>query len=72
MLEYTSKFMMLTCFVATFVADEKLKMNYLEVGLNPNINERIFVHQNTAYMGLYDTATNVDRVMKKRNNYFSE
>jgi len=43
-LEYASKFMELSRFTLAFVADEKLKMNHFEAGLNPNIKERMFVH----------------------------
>ena len=41
--EYASKFMELSCFASTFVADEKLKMNCFEVRLNPNTKGRMFV-----------------------------
>jgi len=36
-LQYALKFMELSYFASTFVADEKIKMNWFEVGLNPNI-----------------------------------
>jgi len=42
-LEYTSKFMELSCFAPAFVADERLKMTQFEVGPNPNIKERMSV-----------------------------
>ena len=43
-LEYASKFMELFHFTPAFVADERLKMNWFEAGLNPNTEERILVH----------------------------
>ena len=41
MLEYASKFIKLSHFTPTFVADERLKMNHFVARLNPNIKERI-------------------------------
>jgi len=38
-LEYSSKFMELSHFASTFIADEKLKINHFEGGLNPNIKQ---------------------------------
>lgn len=72
MLEYASKFMKLSHFALAFEANKRLKMNHFEAGLNPNIMERMSVHQYTSYMDLYDTTVNVERVMKERNNYFNE
>ena len=72
MLEYTAKFMELSHFAPAFVADERLKMNRFEVILNPNIKERMLVHQYTTYVDLYDTTVNVERVKKERSNYFNE
>jgi len=47
-------------------------MSRIEVGLNPTIKERMSVRQHTSYVDLYDTVTNVERVMKEHNNYFNE
>jgi len=71
-LEYASKFMELPRFAPAFVADETLKKNRFEAGLNPNIKERMSMHQYTSYVDLYDTAMNVERAMQERNNYFNE
>jgi len=43
-LEYASKFMDLSRFAPTFVADETLKMNRFKAGLNPTIKDRMYVH----------------------------
>jgi len=37
--------MELSRFAPTFVADERLKMNWFEAGLNPTIKERMSVRQ---------------------------
>jgi len=71
-LKYTSKFMELSRFAPTFVADERLKMNRFEAGLNLTIKERMSVRQYTSYVDLYDTAVNVERAMKERSHYFNE
>ena len=71
-LEYASKFMELSRFAPAFVADERLKMNRFEAGLNPTIKERMSVRQYASYVDLYDTAVNVERVMKEWSNYFNE
>ena len=42
-LEYASKFMELSHFSPAYVADEKLRMNWFEAGLNPGLKERMFV-----------------------------
>jgi len=42
-LEYASKFMELTRFAPTFIADERPKMNHFETGLKPDIKERMLV-----------------------------
>jgi len=42
-LEYASKFMELSRCALAFVADERLKMNRFEAGLNPGIKERMSV-----------------------------
>ena len=66
-LEFASKFMELSRFTPTFVADERLKMNRFEAGLNPIIKERMSVQQYASYVDLYDTAINVKRAMKERS-----
>jgi len=71
-LEYASKFMELSRFTPAFVADERLKINRFEAGLNPIIKERMSVCQYTSYMDLYDTVINVERAMKEMSNYFNE
>jgi len=71
-LEYASKFMELSRFAPASVADEKLKMNRFEAGLNPTIKERMSVRQYASYVDLYDTAINVERAMKERSQYFNE
>jgi len=42
-LEYVTRFMELSRFAPAFVADERLKMNRFEAGLNPTIKERMSV-----------------------------
>jgi len=42
-LEYASKHIEPSRFAPAYVANEKLKMNYFEVGLNPNLKERMSV-----------------------------
>jgi len=71
-LEYASKFMELSRFAPTFVADERFKMNRFEAGLNPTIKEKMSVHQYTSYVDLYDNAVYVERAMKERSNYLNE
>jgi len=71
-LEFASKFMELSRFTPTFVADERLKMNRFEAGLNPASKERMSVRQYTTYVDLYNTAINMERAMKERNNHFNE
>ena len=71
-LKYASKFTELLRFAPTFVADERLKMNRFEAELNPTIKERMSIRQYASYIDLYDTAVNVERTMKERNNYFNE
>jgi len=48
-LEYDSKFMELSPFALTFVADKKLMMKHFELRLNPNLKERMSVHQYISY-----------------------
>jgi len=71
-LEYASKFVELSGFSPTFIADERLKMNRFEAGLNPTIKERMSVRQYTSYVDLYDTTVNIERAMKELSNYFHE
>jgi len=71
-LEYASKFMELYDFALAFVADVKLKINCFKAGLNPNIKKRMSMRQYTSYVDLCDTAANMERAIKERNNYFSE
>ena len=71
-LEYASKFMQLSQFAPAFVADERLKMNRFEAGLNSTIKERMPIRQYASYVDLYDAAVNVERAMKERSNYFNE
>ena len=49
-LKYASKFMELSHFAPTFVADERLKMHQFKAGLKPTIKEMMSVHQYTSYM----------------------
>ena len=42
-LEYVSKFIELSRFALAFIADERLKMNRLKAGLNPDIKGRMSV-----------------------------
>ena len=44
-LKCASKFMELSRFAPAFVADERLKMNWLEAELNPTIKVRMSVRQ---------------------------
>jgi len=41
-------------FALPFVADERLKMIRFKAGLNPDIKERMLVHQSTFYVDLYE------------------
>ena len=70
-LEYASKFMGLPRFASAFVADKRLKMNQFEAGLSLAIKERISVRQYFSYVGLYDTAANVERAMNEGSNNFN-
>ena len=72
MLEYASKFIELSRFTPTLIANQRLKMNRFEGRLNPDIKERISVPQCTSDVNLYGTMLNVERAMKERNNYFNE
>jgi len=49
-LEYAFKFMELYHFSSAFVADERLKMNRFAARLNPDIKEKMSVHQYTSYV----------------------
>jgi len=71
-LEYASKFMELSRFAPAFVADEKLKMNRFEAGLNPNLKEGMSVHQYVTNEDLYDITVNVEREIKEKNEHYSE
>ena len=71
-LEYASKFIELLRFAPAFVANERLKMNQFEAGLNPSIKESMSIWQYASYVDLYNTAVNVERVMKERSNSFNE
>jgi len=70
--EYASKFMELSRFAPTIVTDERLKRNRFEAGLKPTIKQRISVRQYASYVDLYDTAVNIEQVMKEWSNYFNE
>jgi len=50
--EYGSKFMELSHFAPDFVADERLKMNRFELGLNPSIKKRMSLRQYAMYVDL--------------------
>ena len=71
-LEYASKFMELSRFVSAFIANERLKMNRFEAGLNPTIKKRMSERQSTFCVDLCDPAVNVERTMKEMSNYFNE
>jgi len=71
-LEYASKFVKLCQFSSTYVANEKLKMNRFEAGLNPNLKKRMSVHQYTSYEDMYDTPVNVEREMKEKIEFYNE
>ena len=71
-LEYASKFTELSRFAPTFVADERLQMNWFKAGLNLTIKERMSVHQYFSYVNLYDSTINAERTMKERSNYLNE
>jgi len=71
-LEYASAFIKLPHFAPAFMEDEKLKMNYFEVGLNPNLKERMSVHQYISCEDIYDTVVNVEKAMKEKNEYCNE
>ena len=40
--------------------------------LNSNIKERMSVSQYISYKDLFDTAVNVERVMKEKNDHYNE
>ena len=71
-MDYASKFIELSHFALAFAADEKLKVNHFEAGLNPNIKERMSLRQYILYEDLYDTVVNVKRSMKEKNDYYNE
>ena len=71
-LEYASKFMELSRFAPTYVADEKLKMNQFKAGLNPGIKEKMSIRHYTLYEDMYDAAVNVENVTKEKNEFSNE
>jgi len=71
-LEYASKFIELSRFAPVYIADEKIKMNQFEAGLNLGIKEKMSVRHYTSYEDMYNTAVNVDRVIKKENEFYNE
>ena len=64
--------MELSSFGPAFIFDENLKINRSKVGIDPNRKDRMSVHQYVSYEDLYDTATNVEREMKEKNEYYNE
>ena len=64
--------MELSRYAPAFVINGKLKMNRFEAGLHPNIKEMMSVRQYTSYEDLYDTAVNMKRAMKEKNDYCNE
>ena len=71
-LEYAFKFIEISRFYPAYVADEKLKMNRFEVGLNPGIKEKMSVWHYNSYENMYDTAVNVETVTKEKNEFNNE
>ena len=71
-LEYASKFLELSHFALTYVADERLQMNRFEVGLNPRLKEKMVVLHYTLYEDMYDTGVNMERVTKEKNEFYNE
>jgi len=71
-LEYASKFMKLSCFAPTYVADEKLKMNRFKAKLNPGIKEKMLVLDYTSYEDKYDTGVNIERATREKNEFYNE
>ena len=71
-LEYASKFMELSQYAPTFVVNGKLKMNCFKAGLHPNIKKRMSIRQYSSYEDLYDTAANMERAMKEKDDYYNE
>ena len=71
-LEYASKFVKLYRFASAYVADEKLKMNQFEAGLNKGIKEKMSVRHYTSYEEMYDTAVNVERATNEENEFYNE
>ena len=69
MLKYASKFMELSRFAPAFVANERLKMNQFEVGLNPAMKERMSVHLLRRPIRYHCQHRGA---MKERSNYFNE
>jgi len=71
-LEYASKFVELSRFTPTYVADEKLKMHLFKVELNPELKEKMLVRHETSHNNMYDTAVNVESATKEKNEFYNE
>jgi len=57
---------------STYVADEKLKINWFEAGLNPGLKEKMSVWHYTSYEDMYNIVVNVERVTKENNKFYNE
>jgi len=71
-LEYASKFIEFSYFTPGYVGDEKLRMNRFEAGLNPRLKEKMSVRHYTLYEDIYDTTVNVERAIKKTNEFYND
>jgi len=69
--QYASKFMELSRFALAYVADEKLRMNQFEAGLNLSLKEWMSVRRYNLY-DMYDTVVNLKRAMRERNELYNE
>ena len=71
-LEYAFKFMQLSLFSPTYVGNEMLKINRLEVRFNPGIKEKMSVRHYTSYEDMHDTVVNVERATKEKNKFYNK
>jgi len=60
--------MKLSQFNRAFIVDKKLKMNYFEAGLNPNLKEKMLVCQYISYEDIYYTVVNMEKAIKQKSS----
>ena len=61
----------LSHFTQAYEANETLKMNRLELGLNDKLKVAISVHAYTSYQDMYDTTISVKQAYIKREVFFN-